>query len=42
MEPLLPLELLQELLEALQRAASGAAPDEPEDVALFDDEEDQQ
>jgi len=36
-EPLLPLELLQELLEALQRANStDAPPDEPAD--LFDED----
>ena len=34
-EPLLPLELLQELLEALRRANGGDAPDEPEGD-LFD------
>ncbi|HEU5035883.1 MAG TPA: DUF4194 domain-containing protein [Nocardioides sp.] len=32
-EPLLPLELLQELLEALQRANSSDAPPEPDDPA---------
>ncbi|WP_107705894.1 DUF4194 domain-containing protein [Nocardioides allogilvus] len=36
-EPLLPLELLQELLEALQRA--NGVPLEPEDDSLFDDDE---
>ncbi|EON24323.1 hypothetical protein CF8_1655 [Nocardioides sp. CF8] len=36
-EPLLPLELLQELLEALQRA--NGVPPEPEDDSLFDDDE---
>lgn len=35
-EPLLPLELLQELFEALQKANSGEVPDEP-DEELFDD-----
>jgi hypothetical protein len=39
-EPLLPLELLQELLAALQRANSADAPPEPEDPAdLFGDPE---
>jgi hypothetical protein len=38
-EPLLPLELLQELLDALQRANSGDAPTESaEPIDLFDDE----
>jgi hypothetical protein len=38
-EPLLPIELLQELLEALQRANSGDAPAEPDDPAdLFEDD----
>src|SRR4051794_20982824 len=34
-EPLLPLELLQELLEALQRANGTETPPEPEDAELF-------
>ena len=40
-EPLLPLELLQELLEALRRANGGEAPDEPEGD-LFEPAADQQ
>ncbi|MDH2416064.1 DUF4194 domain-containing protein [Nocardioides sp. CER19] len=40
-EPLLPLELLQELLEALQRANGTEAP-EPEDADLFDEPEEEQ
>lgn len=39
-EPLLPLELLQELLEALQRANGAEAP--PEDADLFDEPEEDQ
>ena len=40
-EPLLPLELLQELLEALSGANDTEAPSEPDDTAdLFDDEAD--
>jgi hypothetical protein len=38
-EPLLPLELLQELLEALQRANGTEAVPEAEDDELFDQEE---
>jgi hypothetical protein len=38
-EPLLPLEVLTELLEALQRANGSEADPEPEDVALFDEAE---
>ncbi|MFC7496373.1 MULTISPECIES: DUF4194 domain-containing protein [unclassified Nocardioides] len=38
-EPLIPLDLLQDLLEALQRANSGDVPPEPDDPAdLFDDD----
>lgn len=38
-EPLLPLDLLQELLEALQRATSAEAPASPEEQAeLFDEQ----
>jgi hypothetical protein len=38
-EPLLPLELLQELLDALQRANAGDAPSEADEpIDLFDDE----
>jgi hypothetical protein len=36
-EPLIPLELLQELLESLQRANGTEAPPEPPDDDLFDD-----
>lgn len=39
-EPLLPLELLQELLESLQRVNGAEAPPEPEDD-LFEDGEDE-
>lgn len=38
-EPLLPLELLSELLEALQRANGAEGAPEPEDADLFDAEE---
>jgi hypothetical protein len=38
-EPLLPLELLQELLEALQAANRTEPAPEPEDADLFEDEE---
>ncbi|MBM7519976.1 DUF4194 domain-containing protein [Nocardioides nitrophenolicus] len=38
-EPLLPLELLQELLEALQRANGSEAEPEPEDDDLFEEED---
>jgi len=40
-EPLLPLELLQELLESLQRVNGAEAPPEPEDDDLFEDGEDE-
>ncbi|HTW18389.1 MAG TPA: DUF4194 domain-containing protein [Nocardioides sp.] len=40
-EPLLPLELLQELLESLQRVNGAEAPPEPEDEDLFEDGEDE-
>ncbi|MGO4258221.1 DUF4194 domain-containing protein [Marmoricola sp. RAF53] len=36
-EPLIPLELLRELLEALQRANESGAPAEPDETDLFDD-----
>lgn len=39
-EPLLPLELLTELLEALQRANGAGEAPEPEDADLFEAEED--
>ena len=38
-EPLVPLELLQELLEALQRANGTETAPEPEDAELFGEEE---
>lgn len=38
-EPLLPLELLQELLEALRRANGAEPAPEAEDTALFDEED---
>jgi hypothetical protein len=38
-EPLLPLELLQELLEALQRANGSETAPEPEDADLFEEEQ---
>jgi uncharacterized protein DUF4194 len=40
-EPLLPLELLQELLEALQRANSTDVPETDEPADLFDEDGDQ-